>query len=81
MCLAVPMKVVEIAGPVGRVEARGVAREVRMDLVEDVKVGDYVIVHAGIAIERLQRQEAEEGLSLFEEILGHVSRRSDKPVS
>ncbi len=65
MCLAVPMKVVEMEGPVARVEEAGVSREVRVDLVEGVKVGDYVIVHAGLAIERLEPEEAEETLRLF----------------
>ncbi len=70
MCLAVPMKVVEIEGAVARVEEGGVRRKVRVDLVEGVKVGDYVIVHAGIAIERLETEEAEETLRLFGEKLG-----------
>ena len=68
MCLAVPMKVVEIEGAVARVEEAGVRRLARVDLIEGVKVGDYVIVHAGIAIERLDRKEAEETLRLFEEM-------------
>lgn len=68
MCLAVPMKVIEMEGPVARVEEAGVSREVRVDLVEGVKVGDYVIVHAGLAIERLEPEEAEETLRLFEQL-------------
>jgi hydrogenase expression/formation protein HypC len=67
MCLAVPMKVVEIEGPVAQVEEGGVRRAARIDLV-DAKVGDYVIVHAGIAIERLEPEEAEETLRLFAEM-------------
>jgi hydrogenase expression/formation protein HypC len=62
------MKVVEIDGPVARVEESGVRREARVDLVDGVKVGDYVIVHAGIAIERLEPEEAEETLKLFAEM-------------
>jgi len=72
MCLAVPMKVVEIEGPIARVEEGGVSRSARIDLVEEVKVGDYVIVHAGIAIERLEPREAQETLRLFEEMLGQA---------
>ena len=70
MCLAIPMKVVQIEGPLARVEEAGVSREVRVDLVEGVKVGDYVIVHAGIAIERLDEEEARETLRLLEEVFG-----------
>ena len=68
MCLAVPMKVVSIAGPVAQVEESGVRREARVDLLEDLAVGDYVIVHAGIAIQRLDQDEAEETLKLMEEM-------------
>ena len=68
MCLAVPMKVMEIEGPMAQVEESGVRRSARVDLVEGIKVGDYVIVHAGIAIERLEPEEAAETLKLFAEL-------------
>jgi len=77
MCLAVPMKVVEIEGPIAQVEEGGVRRKARVDLVEGVQVGDYVIVHAGIAIERLDQEEAEETLRLFEEVFGPSSGAQD----
>ncbi|MBE9565356.1 MAG: HypC/HybG/HupF family hydrogenase formation chaperone [Proteobacteria bacterium] len=68
MCLAVPMKVIEIEGPMAQVEESGVRRSARVDLVEGIKVGDYVIVHAGIAIDRLEPEEAAETLKLFAEL-------------
>jgi hydrogenase expression/formation protein HypC len=64
------MKVVEIEGPVAQVEEAGVRRSARIDLVEGLKVGDYVIVHAGVAIDRLEPEEAQETLRLFEGMLG-----------
>jgi hydrogenase expression/formation protein HypC len=70
MCLAIPMRVVSISGPTAQVEEGGVRREVRVDLIEQVAVGDYVIVHAGVAIERLDPEEAEETLHLFAEMFG-----------
>ena len=70
MCLAIPMKVVEIEGPVAQVEEAGVRRSARVDLIENVKVGDNVIVHAGVAIDRLEPEDAQETLRLFEEMLG-----------
>jgi len=79
MCLAVPMKVVEIEGPVARVEDSGVRRQVRVDLIEGVQVGDYVIVHAGIAIERLDADEAQETLRLFAELLSGEPEGTAKP--
>ena len=76
MCLAIPMKVVGIDGPVAQVEEAGVRRSARVDLIDDVKVGDYVIVHAGVAIDRLDPEEARETLRLFEEMLGGLSRQA-----
>jgi len=71
------MKVVEIEGPIAVVEEGGVRREARVDLVEGVEVGDYVIVHAGIAIERLDEEEARETLRLLEEVFGPSSGGQD----
>lgn len=69
MCLGVPMRIVEIdAQGVGQVEMDGAATEVDLSLVSDATVGDYVIVHAGFAIEMLDRDEAEERIRLFEDL-------------
>ena len=65
MCLAVPMKVVRIEDNTARVEQDGVSRNVRVDLLGGVVVGEYVLVHAGIAIERVRPEEAEETLRLM----------------
>jgi len=68
MCLAVPGKVIEIKNIVGIVDFNGVKREVRLDLV-DVKVGDYVIVHTGFAIEKMDEKDALESLHIWQELL------------
>jgi len=68
MCLAVPGKVIEIKDSVGIVDFNGVKREVRLDLV-DVKVGDYVIVHTGFAIEKMDEKDALESLHIWQELL------------
>jgi len=70
MCLAVPMRLVEICGNLGTVELEGVRRTVSLDLLEGPAVGDYVIVHAGFAIERLDPGEARKTLDLFRELEG-----------
>ena len=67
MCLGIPMQIVEIKGETGVVESRGVKREVGLIFVEDVKKGDWVIVHAGFAISKLSQKDAEETLSLLRE--------------
>ena len=69
MCLAVPAKVIEINGKAAIVDFGGVKREARLDLLPDVKVGDYVIVHTGFAIEKLVERTAKEILQAWEEVL------------
>ena len=70
MCLAVPARVSEINGELAKVDfGGGVIREANISLV-DTKVGDYVLVHAGYAIQVLDKEEAEETLMLWKEILG-----------
>jgi len=63
------MKVVSITGPLAQVEEAGVRRQVRVDLIDELAVGDYVIVHAGVAIDRVDPVEAEETRRLIAEIL------------
>jgi len=68
MCLAVPLRVVSIDGATAEVEMGGVTRRVSLVLVPETQVGDYVLVHTGFAISRLDEEEAEETLALFEEM-------------
>ena len=72
MCLAVPGKILGIEehdqSRLGRVEFGGIVREVCLDLVPEAEVGDYVIVHAGFAISRLDAEEAERTYQLLAEM-------------
>ena len=69
MCLAVPMKLVEVGESGGGIaDLDGARYEVDLTLIEDAAIGDYVIVHAGYAIERLDKKEAQERLDLFEQM-------------
>ena len=68
MCLAVPSKIIEINDDMGIVDVDGVKREVGLHLIEDPRVGDYVIVHAGFAINKIDEDEALETLKVFREI-------------
>lgn len=68
MCLAVPLKLVEINGKTAIGEAMGVSREIRVDFIRDPKPGEYVIVHAGFAIERLSNQQAQLDLEAWAEV-------------
>ncbi len=71
MCLSVPMKVVSIQGQKGIAEIGGMRKEVDLRFLSQVDVGDYVIVHAGFALQRLDQEEAQETLSLLREMLTH----------
>ena len=69
MCVAIPYKVVEVYGK-GRaqIEIGGSQQEVSVEIVPDVKVGDYVLLYCGTAIAKLEEAEAAEVLSLFREM-------------
>ena len=68
MCLGVPAKILETGDGAAIVELGGVRREISVMLVDDVSVGEWVIIHAGFAIEKLSEEEAEQTLALFREI-------------
>jgi len=68
MCLAVPAKIKSIKNSTANVEISGVTYEASLMLTPEAKIGDYVILHAGFAIQILDQQEAEETLKLFEDI-------------
>ena len=68
MCLAIPFQLVEINGSVAVGEALGMKREIRVDFIPEPKIGDYVIVHAGFAIELLGETQALEDLEAWEEM-------------
>jgi hydrogenase expression/formation protein HypC len=69
MCLAVPGEVVTMENGRGEVDFLGVKRLVDLRLVEGVKIGDYVLVHAGCAIQVIPPEEARETQKLFEEMM------------
>ncbi len=69
MCLAIPARVVNVKGEKAQVDfGEGVLREVNVTLV-DAKIGEYVLVHAGYAIQKMDASEAKETLALWNEIL------------
>ncbi len=68
MCLALPAPIIELLpNGMARIELDGMRKEISLDLVEDVQVGDYVIVHVGYALQKLDPDEAAETLALFAE--------------
>lgn len=69
MCLAVPMQVAEILDGTAFCEVDGVRREASLMMIDEVEVGDYVLIHAGFAIEKIDPVEAEKTLAIFREVL------------
>jgi len=81
MCLAVPLKVIELdaSGTKGKVLMSGAPYEVGFMLLDDVRVGDYVLVHAGMAIQKMSPEEAQETLKVFEDYFD-VVEKADPPA-
>jgi hydrogenase expression/formation protein HypC len=85
MCLAVPGKVVEIIGEgelrMGKVDFSGVQRQVSLAFVPEVRLADYVLVHVGFAISRIDEQQAMETLATLREIgeLGELGPPDEAP--
>ncbi len=69
MCLAVPVRIIEMRSPdTAIVELDGVQQEVSLALLDEVQVGDYVIVHVGFALAKLDPEEAERTLALMQQL-------------
>ena len=68
MCLAIPMKVEKVIGEFAIVSLGNVKRKVNISFVKNVKKGDYLIIHAGFAIEKLDKKEAEKTIRIIREI-------------
>lgn len=69
MCLAIPARINKINKNIAEVESLGVKKEVDISLVPDVKIGDYVIVHAGFAIQLIDEEDALISQGYWKEIL------------
>ena len=71
MCLAVPAKILSINGTSAMIELAGTQREASIMLLEDAAVGDWVIVHAGFAIEKITEEDAQQTFELLRSIMEH----------
>jgi hydrogenase expression/formation protein HypC len=67
MCLAIPAKIVNIEDSMGTVDMAGIQKKVSLILLEDAQVGDYVIVHAGFGIHKIDEEAAMESLRILRE--------------
>ena len=75
MCLAIPSKIIKIENSMATIDVDGVKREASLLLLEDAGIGDYVIVHAGFAIHKIDEEVALETLKLLKEAAALVEQR------
>ena len=68
MCLGIPGKVIEIEKNVAKVDVGGLLRDVSLDLCPDVSVGEYVLIHTGFAIQKVDEEEAKETFELLRQM-------------
>ncbi|EJB38447.1 HypC/HybG/HupF family hydrogenase formation chaperone [Helicobacter pylori] len=74
MCLAIPSKVIAIKDNVALLETLGVQREASLDLMgESVKVGDYVLLHIGYVMSKIDEKEALESIELYQEMIAKMN--------
>jgi len=65
LCLAIPAKIIKIKGEIAEVDIGGIRKETSIALVKDVKEGDYVLIHTGYAIAKINEEEAKELIELW----------------
>ncbi len=67
MCWSVPGKIIEINGSIGTIVLSGVKKDIPLDLIDDPKIGDYVLIHAGYAIQKVDEEKADFTANFFKE--------------
>ena len=80
MCLAIPSKIVKIEDGMATIDVDGVQRKTSLLLVEDAAVGDYVIVHAGFALHKIDEFAALESLKILKEAASFAEKRSEDNI-
>ena len=77
MCLSIPAKIIEIENQMAKVSIGNVISEASLQLVEDAKIGDYVLLHTGFAIEIINEKEANETIRLLNEVYSNPENYDD----
>lgn len=76
MCLAVPGKITDKKDYLATVDVAGVQRQISLLMLPDCEIGDYVLIHAGFAIEKIDQAQAEETIALFRELNRYAQSES-----
>jgi hydrogenase expression/formation protein HypC len=74
MCLSIPARIVSIDGCMAEVNAGGAIFKAGLHMIDDAKIGDYILLHAGFAIQKINEKEAAETIKLFEEIAKSMNK-------
>lgn len=72
MCLAAPAKIIDIMDLLATVEVGGITRQISLMLLPDATIGDFVLMHAGFAIQKVDREEARRTEELLKELAGYA---------
>jgi hydrogenase expression/formation protein HypC len=78
MCYAIPAKITEIDGENAKVDYSGIIKKVNISLIDNAKIGDYTLIHAGFAIEKLDSKSAKESLKIINEDLKRIINTDNK---
>ena len=78
MCYAIPAKIIEINGEEAKVDYGGVIKKINISLIDDPIKGDYILIHAGFAIEKLDKKSAEESLEIIKNDFAQFSEEELK---
>jgi hydrogenase expression/formation protein HypC len=76
MCLSIPARIISINGSMAEVSAGGAIFKAGLQMIENAKVGDYILLHAGFAIQKISENEAEVTLKLLKEMKDSLNERS-----
>jgi len=81
MCLSIPSKVEKIdENNMATVDTMGVKRDISLDLMADnVEIGDYILIHVGFAMNKIDKEEAEQSLRVYEEMVEAMQAQEDSP--
>lgn len=79
MCLAIPGIITHVDGKSARVNFGGIERAVALDILPDAKVGEYILTHAGFALQRIDEKEATELIELFRELEAAAKEMENEP--
>jgi len=81
MCLSIPSKVEKIdENNMATVDTMGVKRDISLDLMaDDVQIGDYILIHVGFAMNKIDKEEAEQSLRVYEEMVEAMQSQEDSP--